>query len=103
LILARFQSRESGYGYALVDPALKSRAKLTLSLRDREDGYCIYFSKTISPRHEYSDLPAIFSVPAYEGPSGLANGRITVIFSLHHSQTLNPGITNKRLFFNLFT
>ena len=70
-----FQSRENGYvvvsvaerrlipmiginrrsatenGYALVDPALKSRAKLTWSLRDREDGCCIYFSKTISPRH----------------------------------------------------
>jgi hypothetical protein len=25
-------------GYALVDPALKSRANLTWSLRDREDG-----------------------------------------------------------------
>src|SRR5262252_1511605 len=35
-------------GYALVDPALKSRAKLTWSLRDREDGCCLYFSKTIS-------------------------------------------------------
>ena len=66
-----FQSRESGYvvvsvaaatvdtgaginrrsatgnGYALVDPALKSRAKLTWSLRDREDGCCIYFSMNI--------------------------------------------------------
>ena len=37
-------------GYALGDPALKSRAKLTWSLRDREDGCCIYFSKTINPR-----------------------------------------------------
>ena len=35
-------------GYALVDPALKSRAKLTWSLRDREDRCCTYFSKTIS-------------------------------------------------------
>src|SRR5262245_3464416 len=35
-------------GYALVAPALKSRAKLTWSLRDREDGCCIYFSKTIT-------------------------------------------------------
>jgi hypothetical protein len=35
-------------GYALVDPALKSRAKLTWLLRDREDGCCIYFSKTIN-------------------------------------------------------
>ena len=67
-----FQSRESGYavvsvaerrliqiigvnrrsatenGYALVDPALKSRAKLTWSLRDREKGDCIIFSKAIS-------------------------------------------------------
>jgi len=35
-------------GYALGDPALKSRAKITWSLRDREDGCCIYFSNTIS-------------------------------------------------------
>src|SRR5262245_29083365 len=46
-------------GYALGDPALKSRAKLTWSLRDRKDLCCIYFSKTITaglgsiaaPRH----------------------------------------------------
>jgi len=31
---------------------------------------------------------SILSVPAYEGPSDLANSRITAIFSLHHSQTL---------------
>ena len=37
-------------GYALVGPALKSRAKLTWSLRDRVDGCCIYFSKTIIRR-----------------------------------------------------
>jgi hypothetical protein len=37
-------------GYALVDPALKSRARITWSLRDREDGCSIYFSKTINPR-----------------------------------------------------
>src|SRR5215510_3710823 len=35
-------------GYALVAPALKSRAKFTWSLRDREGSCCIYFSKTIS-------------------------------------------------------
>src|SRR5215510_3821039 len=39
---------------ALFVPALKSRAKLTWSLRDREDGCCIYFSKTIIRRlHSY--------------------------------------------------
>jgi len=37
-------------GYALVAPALKSRARITWSLRDREDGCSIYFSKTINPR-----------------------------------------------------
>jgi hypothetical protein len=45
---------------------------------------------------------SFLSVPAYEGPPGLANGRITAIFSLHHSQTLNPGITNNRLFYKHF-
>jgi hypothetical protein len=44
-------------GYALVDPALKSRAKLTWSLRDREDGCCIYFSKTINPRDGWRIFP----------------------------------------------
>ena len=34
--------------HTLSVPALKSRAKLTWSLRDREDGCCIYFSKTIN-------------------------------------------------------
>ena len=37
-------------GYALVGPAFQSRAKLTWSLRDRVDGCCIYFSKTIIRR-----------------------------------------------------
>src|SRR5215813_5693360 len=32
-----------------LSPAFQSRAKLTWSLRDREDGCCIYFSKTINP------------------------------------------------------
>ena len=33
-----------------LSPALKRRAKFTWSLRDREDGCRIYFSKTINPR-----------------------------------------------------
>ena len=40
------RSRDSK-NYLTALPALKSRAKLTWSLRDREDGCCIYFSKTI--------------------------------------------------------
>src|SRR5262249_49316774 len=37
-------------GCAIIVPALKSRARLTWSLRDRENGCRIYFSEAINPR-----------------------------------------------------
>jgi len=46
-------------GYALGDPALKSRAKFTWSLRDREGGCCIYFSKTINAGVECGRNPRV--------------------------------------------
>src|SRR5262245_42064420 len=47
-------------------PALKSRAKLTWSLRDREDGRHIYFSKIIS-RYSIRSLPT--SVVKLDNPN----------------------------------
>jgi len=43
--------------------------------------------KYLQEKINFLGFVSILSVPAYECPSGLANGRITVIFSLHHSQT----------------
>jgi hypothetical protein len=61
----------------------------------------------VGPKYLYEEFTFLGFVPilsasAYECPSGLANGRITAIFSLHHSQTLNPGIINTRLFLKHF-
>jgi hypothetical protein len=59
--------------------------------------------KYLQEEFTFLGFVSILYVPAYECPSGLANGRITAIFSLHHSQTLYPGIINTGLFLKHFT
>src|SRR5215510_7066783 len=55
----------TGVGCAIAVPALKSRVRLTRSLRDREDGCRVYSSKTIWRMACAIVFLALASLPAF--------------------------------------